>query len=660
MSVKRLKFPVDAVRSEQPIPHTQDKFMGMLYDYPLSKIPYGYSRRNINLIDYIDYKSVRPGTRRYTTVDFTTYENENAYCDQRKLGRVFWLRDDDIQQSDRDISSLTDVFYISVLSADFSNSVSRMVSFENEVFLANSNAIARIIYDEDNSVYYAYRINIPVPTVLITDVAETTTLIYVYRYIYSFSRIIKSGNNLAKVDRLADSASIVMETGTSKTAGVEKDFGEVAFGSYIDNVVTDTHVIGTLTCPATNREATHFSLYRTKNIGKESGGIDPDTGLGNNIGYYVWVADIPIAAAYVISAIDAGTRTLTTTAGSKELTPGDVGCTLEDTAGNTGVIEEYVDVNNVILTAGYTLAAGTPNIALGNGRVMTASQTGTTITRTAGGTFATSDVGRPFFWSDGGMSIIVSYTSANAVEALWSATHAAQAGTIADTTNGFTRQYNDTTLDDGGGEIRISLNDRIESAKDIYIPPRFFEPLPNKNICVAGHGFLVVADRDEATFYYSQIGAKKFWAGQYRPDHQYGESEEAIRDMKHKQGIVHIWMKAATQNLQLNVSQDVGNADVGESVVKLLQPYMTDPNVGCYHWNTIREIASGMYCLLTNEPGVRVFDGEKYSQRNYAIADNGVRAILTYLLEIAQNYNIQASYSTEGGYKLFIYRIIEA
>jgi hypothetical protein len=652
MSNKNLKFPTTAETAEFLNRRPQESYVGMCTGVPLTKIPEGYAYRNVNLIDRGNYKESRPGTRRLSATSFGTTE-ANAYCDQRKLDQLFYLRGSDIKRSNKQFAVFDDVFYLSTQSA-LSSTVSMMVPFESEVHLANSNALVRIVYDENNDAYYAYQMNIPVPTTIITDVEEDVSKIYVYRYIYGFGRIIKSGNNLGVVDRLANGASIVLESGTSKNPEAEKDYGEVAFDSAIDNVASDPHSIGTLTCPASNREATHYPLYRTKNIGEESDGINAETGIGNNSEYYVWVADVPIASAYVISAIDGGTRTLTTTAGSKEFVPGDVGNTLTDTAGNTGIIEEYVDANNVILVAGYTLAVGTPNVALGNGRVMSASQTGTTITRTAGGSFDASDVGRPFFWSDGGMSIIKSYTDANNVEALWSETHAAGAGTIADTANGFSRQYNDTTLDDGGGEARISLQDRIGSGKSIYIPPRFFSPIPNGNMVTSGYGFTVVQNRDDAKYYYSQIGDKRFWCGHYRDDIQFDETEGPTRMIIRKEGTVHIWNRNTTENLLLNVSQEVGNPEVGESITKLGAPYLADANIGCYHWQTIRDIEYGRFCLLTDEPTVRVYDGQKYQPRDFAISVNGVKMVQEYLFQIIPSYTVLASYSILGGYKLYI------
>lgn len=650
MSVKRLKQAVPRVSAERVVSKGQSQFLGMAYGGPITKVPERYSYRNVNIIDKVAYKDVRPGTRLYTSCQHGTTRLD-AYVDQQERSQIYLFYGGDLYRTNKSLPSPSSILFVSQQTS-LATRVSTIVDFEVNAYLANSNALVKILYDTIHGVYYAYQINGSGPTVRITDDAETATKIYVYRYIYSLSRITYATTD-SKLDRLSADVVLEHETPTVKVSGSDRDYGEVAFTTEIDNVAADIHTISTLTCPADNKEATHYSIYRTKNIGKASGGIDPVFGIGNNIAQYIWVDDAPIAKAFNISAIDGGTRTLTTAAGSNHFDPGDVGNVLTDRLGNVGTIEQYTDEHNVVLTAGYTLNPGLPNIAYGGGKIMRVSQSGTTITRDMGANFAAGDVGKPIFFWDGGMNIVASFTNANSVEGLWSETHAQGTATLNNDV-AMTRVFNDTVKDNSSGDTQISINDRIASGQHIYIPPRFYAPLPNGDTITVGHGYVVVATKNETLYYYAQIGSKRYWAGIYRPDHQYDEAASPIRHMIRTEGKVHIWSKASTENLLLNVSSDVGLADVGEFVSKLRQPYMLDNDVGCHHWQTIRRIPGNRFMLLTTEPLVRMFDGERYGGTNWAVNTDGSHAVIEYLKNISPGDSVIASYSPLEGYKLYV------
>src|SRR5574343_1508675 len=132
--------------------------------------------------------------------------------------------------------------------------------------------------------YYMYKINCGLPEASLAGYYEDETFIYGYWMIYSLSRI---ENVLAKTDgnitRLTENADLVWESGTCKKAGVEKDYCE----KFATAAIGPSHglIVGPFRFPTSDipRHATHYSYYRSKNIGYNSGGraLVNGEGLGN-------------------------------------------------------------------------------------------------------------------------------------------------------------------------------------------------------------------------------------------------------------------------------------------------------------------------------------------------------------------------------------------
>jgi hypothetical protein len=525
--------------------------------------------------------------------------------------------------------------------------IGRMVESGSNAILA-AGSIFRIVLDGD--FYYMYRINAPVPTVIITDVNETGALPYGYRYYYSHARIEGTGNR----NRVSADSVLVMETGTCNNPNQEKQFGEVFYANAVGDDLTQDHIIGILTLPLTAQASTHFPLYRTKNIGETTGGE------GNDKSYYVWDEDIPVAKAFSITV--AG-NVATIVAGQNEFVRGDVGCILRsDAAGTrTGTIASWINGNSVNLVAGHTLNA-IDDVAIGEGRVMTCSQVGYLINRTAGDVFTIADEGRTFYWGDGGFSVIRRFEDANNVEAAINEAHVIQAGTIQLNAGfAFRRYWNDTILDDGDKVGEIGLQERTLSQRDLYIPQFNYRPVPNSDIVITDSGFTIFANRDVEEYTYSHIGAKPYVEGQYRLDQQRGELPVSIMDLRVMPANAIFLCHNKTYNLSLNVpTPNVGNDSIGEFIPKLLEPSEVDGEIGVIHWQTIAWVNASVFIALTNEPAIRLFDGQNWSKVNLALEPTGDAAVMEELNKIDAFYTIIGWYSMEGGYKLAFSKWVDA
>lgn len=719
MSTKQIKNPKLQRNSESQVLITQDIFGGMIKDVPLTEIPQSNVYRHVNMIGYGQWSEARPGSRRYskatlpkisftadaatdrltvshrwvtgdrikvsttgtlpsplepntyyyviyisntlvqvaasfsdafggTQIDITTAGagthfvryagNLRAVLDHKKQSLILKQYGRNVYVSEKILESYNQVICIDSVTP--TNAVARFTAEGDNAILAASD-IFRIVLDEDY--YYMYRINAPLPSVIITDVNESPGIGYGYRGYYSLARIVGTGNR----NRLTDNVELVWESGTSKNPDQEKQYGEYYFATAIGDDLTQNHVIEYLTCPIGVQHATHFPYYRTKNIGENTGGN------GNDKAFYVWAEDVPVAKALSITV--AG-NVATIAGGQNEFVIGDVGCTLRsDFAGTRiGVIDSFVSGTQVNLAVGHTLNAA-DDVCLGEGRMMTITQTNRLVTRSAGDVYVIADEGKTIYFGDGGSDVIVRWIDANNVEVAHTDTKASMASTIQRTagTYAFRRKWNDTILDDGDKVGEIGLNERILSQRDLYIPQFNFEPLPSADIVIVDSGFVITAKRDEVSFYYSHIGAKPYNAGMYRIEQQFGKLPVSIRDIVVMPALAIFLSPKNTYNLNLNVPiPNVGNENIGEFIQKLVEPSEVDGKIGVTAWQTLSYINASLFIAFTSEPGIRYFNGQSWSQRNYALEETGDPAVMDDLLKVDPFYGIIAWYSYKGGYKI--------
>jgi hypothetical protein len=275
--------------------------------------------------------------------------------------------------------------------------------------------------------------------------------------------------------------------------------------------------------------------------------------------------------------------------------------------------------------------------------------------------FQIQDEGRRLYWGDGGEVIIRRFIDIATVEAAVAETHGVQAATIQRGDRGlfaFRRKWNDVVRDDCTGLGTIGLSERMISARDFYIPQINYDPVQNSNMVISDSGFTVFALRDQNDYWYSNIGAKPYIEGQYRADHQFGKIVMSIRDLRLMPGLAIFLCSNKTLTVSLNVPiPNVGNEKVGEFIQKLTEAIEIDGNIGVVHWRTIAFTNASLFIALTNEPAIRKFNGQQWTQENYANSmQNNLPAVMNDLNKIDSHYGLIGWYSVIGGYKIFAYK----
>lgn len=531
------------------------------------------------------------------------------------------------------------------LSSVDPSGISSMCAVENYIFLFSNTGIFKIYLDDD--FYWMDVINKPVPIVLISDINESASLIYGYLYIYSMALLAGTGNR----DR-NDGNKILFESGTCNNSKI-KEYGERYYSTELGVDLANNHSVGVMTLPDSVTGITHFPLYRSRNIGMNSGGSGVSiNSIGNRRDFLLWVADVPVAKAFVIdTSTTPGTGIIVS---GNKFVYGDATCTLKDAAGNTATISAYTDVDHVTLGAG--LASGTAiYCAIGGGRVMQCSQVGNVVTRSAGDSFTTTDKGLLLFVSDGTYRHVVKYLTANTVEVAESGNFTNLAVTLKPTSGNFSRSWNDGVPDDPQGDGRVSWYDIELYANDNYVPRRFFEPIPDCNIGVIDNGFAVCAKREYSDYWYSQIGDKLYNLGYYVNPEQTKKVAGAIQYLALFSNKVVIVTDKTTIELITTSSTNAGRTTIGENIFQLPEPNTIDPKTGIKSWQSVvfKSVKATIYMFaLCNDNAYRYFDGNSWGEDVSII--NGLDAVSKKYLKLAdEGYGIISFYSSFAGLKLW-------
>lgn len=549
------------------------------------------------------------------------------------------------------------------LNETYPSGLSMMEVYEKDIILASASGIYRILARSTTSPRHYFKINGPVPTEIIADVNEdeATGYIYGYRVIYSYSRITGSGN----VTRFSNGTELLLESGTSLVPGVEKDYGEVFYTSEISNDHTDPHTIQYLELPATVDEATHFSVYRSKNIGRYSGGMSERLdGIGNNPAFMVWENDYPVAKTFNLTAD--GTTTLAVAAGSNDVELSEIGDSLQLIQPAGAVITRTItDVDitaQTITVSGAGIAAGTWYAGVGGGQLFICSLTGGAVLCSwpnAPGVFEPTSLGKTVFFHNGDRAFVNEYIDDQTVQVIqptgedFTSVFASGAAMIKPAAGNFQRTINLTVRDDGIGTGVPSINDRLNDS--LYVPRRFYLPMPNANVVAIESGFIITTLRDEAKYYYTDIADKPQCMGYYRPLKQQHSLRDDITHIVKSPYNFLIFCKNKTYLLPLNSFTETGNTDIGEHIPSLSQANLADDNIGVPKWQTIAVKGSNIWIAMTNEPAIRVFDGTSWSKENYAIDQRtGLDAVQKYYLEkLDLDETTVGFYSKQTGYILW-------
>lgn len=407
-------------------------------------------------------------------------------------------------------------------------------------------------------------------------------------------------------------------------------------------------VEGLVVAPVSNHTPTipqehwsHFSLYGTKDTGAY--GTDPITGIGNNPEIYVWLDDIPIMKAFVCSGN--GTR-LTATVGV--FTQGDVGNDILDSAGATHGIGFLCDIAGARVysySSPYALCADVfalDECSMGADATLEVTQANQTVTLVAGWsiagggafTFTAADVGKPIFFANGDIDWITGFVDANHVTVRMLATRLSTAACIDPTT----RDFGDTVTDD---TIRARAN-----YAEFNCNHRFFAEMPFCDIGCTVPGFLAGAERGTSIVYYSAMSVKKpYLAGYYYPAFQFdNKPQDKIQRLKSFPDRLVAYCNSSTWATDTNRTLDDTIPNIGISIPILPNLNLVD-NIGVSHINSVKSVAIGQDILLTSEPGIRLFDGYKFSENlAYQQVGKTIEGLATF---------VNAHYDPISGYILW-------
>jgi hypothetical protein len=610
-----MRVPQTKHQAENETIKINNRFIGEYVDVPGSELPDGAAARNINCIDRGDCSEGRPGSKIYTEA-VKPSGTLNGRCDHKKSGLVISAYDGQIYVSDKALSYFEEVFMMRNVAI---GGECKIIEYNDDAVIIDESGIYLLVLSD----YFRYvrKMNVALPETLITDVAETETLIYGYRYLISFLQ--RSGNATGEWTRLSEGRPPIFESGTTKPDENGKDYGEVFFES-ANYPSSNSQNIGDILIPTNtdpdSKTITDVGIYGSKNIGRNT---DPPGvglgGIGNNPALLAWKKDIPVAKAIV--ATQSGT-TVTVSQGS--ITQDDCGNTLYwYNAGGYGSYETTT-IMSVLSESTFTVSDSKTRSAtvagIGHGRLFAGYQTGDRFFTTIGTPFEEDDEGCPIFIADGRILWIKEYVSSSEVIVAYSQEIEVQGATIYPPTGyNFIRKYNDGVVDDATdfpGEGLIGIQDRIDSKQPIYWPRRYYSPLPSGDIGHIDFGFIFIATRDETIFKYTDIGAKKYTLGYYRADHQKETVDTHIKDILTVGGTLIILLANKTRGMSPQTASDVGSNENAESIYKIPPSYKIDDK-GVALWRSI-VFKGGNIIAITNEPAVRLFNGTAWSEINYA------------------------------------------
>ena len=261
---------------------------GSIRQGPLTEIPEGYDYKLINLIANGKYRTGRPGSRRYTMYSLPTGAL-NGFCDHDKSGWLIFHFGTKLYVCDKAMTSYTEILNVTP-DVSVANHESQIIEFSDYALICDGTTIFRINLNTTAALIQYYSINHALPTDTDYRIADTGTGTYLYRYFVQYSRI--DGTDAIR-NRFTDSVEWstpvpVFEDG--------RDYAEITTLAPISP--GDGESIALPTYPAGMRQATHASVFRSKNISEETGGYDDISGAGNNPENPAWVGDAAIAKAF--------------------------------------------------------------------------------------------------------------------------------------------------------------------------------------------------------------------------------------------------------------------------------------------------------------------------------------------------------------------------
>jgi hypothetical protein len=437
---------------------------------------------------------------------------------------------------------------------------------------------------------------------------QTVQTAHNYRYLYAGARFTDFGYFM---DRLG-AVRIELQTGTNNWDSALRDYADVFTRRPIseDNqvIVGPLHVPRVPSTFPTEYEwhLTHLPIYRIMDR------LARYRGVLNNEHRYIWAKDLRIAGAFFAHKINGVIE-----AAQGRFEPADVGSTVEWENGDRDEIIGYINPTHVRYSADQYYREWNPWMAcaIGNGRVMRASQTGDVVTRTHGDTFTVNDERKTIWHSDGTRSYIERFVDANTVIVHDSVARVIEGITL----DPRYRYYCDQVTDD-------TLRTRI---KNLTLPNRGWEPIRNSNVGALAPGVLLCARRGEGELHYGQItDGIEYLAGFHNRGYQISKK---ITDPIQAIVVTPDRFVALCNNRcwygDSNRMDFITLPEIREAVAYLTGIDSLEADIGCFDWGSIQPIEKGLYMMVTAEPGgvgLRRFDGYQFGPNELEVPRLGM------------------------------------
>jgi hypothetical protein len=524
---------------------------------------------------------------------------------------------------------------------------------EDTIFLFNpTNGIYKIdLFDSPSSIFY-YRVNAEIPTQKITsidtheDPLTSGAIQYKRRVVYSLSKI--SGSGIG-VNRTTPNVRLMTDSGSNLPDSNYQDYAVLYGRSFNASGMTIPNVSGT-----SNKERhwDFYSLWTTADVSPS--GIDPISGIGNNTEAYVWLNDIPICQAYKGTLSSGSLIYMASFSGQQPAIEKFVNHPCYTHTLSSGLISGYLQqfgISSYEHTFSVSLSITDYNKDMvffmggGSGALLTASNG--ILTPINGNTFNSSDIGRRVFMSDGSKFHIsgISGVSGLTVENRTITTSMAGSWREGEGTNITTNVWDESAWLGEEFPAVVGLTETQINSRLAGYPlfQRFYQQLPVSTHAKIIPGWMVVSKDNDYYMYQSQMPeGYEYLTGYYHPAYQFTRFEDMVKGYGMLLDKLVIYCRHSTYIIPTNVISSVSIEELGIDISLLSQQVLVDANIGLTDKNSLCDIELSKQMMITNDFGIRVFDGNTYSE-NYATQkiENDLRKM---------NKNFSAIYSPYAGY----------
>ena len=171
------------------------------------------------------------------------------------------------------------------------------------------------------------------------------------------------------------------------------------------------------------------------------------------------------------------------------------------------------------------------------------------------------------------------------------------------------REKNSRTYFDTVTETTLSSRTRA-----FPLQSRFFKELPNSSIGKLVPGFVMCSNPGDNVVNYCAIGEGfEYLIGYHHPTYQFINIKDSFVGFADIPDNLVVFGRNNTFTIPLNIVEERTDEEVA-AIVQVISGITTaDKNIGAYSQSGIQELEKGKLVVVTNEPGIRIFDGGGYS-----------------------------------------------